>query len=216
MLTHMMELGAPIAGPAEHTARTVAIVLAGSWIALLLHELGHAFAALALGVRIWGIRLGAGPIVWRGAISECRMHLALLPFLGAVQLLDEDACAIGYRDIAAGRWRFEWGPRAWRAPIISAAGGVSNLVGVLLLGAWWNWIGQPPWGRCWETCAVRHGSQLRRVSQPAARFPIGWEPPARAHQRGRAVPGRGGGNGLSRSARNSSVGTSDHVPNPGD
>lgn len=146
MLTHMMELGAPIAGPAEHTARTVAIVLAGSWIALLFHELGHAFAALALGVRIWGIRLGAGPIVWRGAISECRMHLALLPFLGAVQLLDEDACAIGYRDIAAGRWRFEWGPRAWRAPIISAAGGVSNLVGVLLLGAWWNWIGQPPLG----------------------------------------------------------------------
>jgi hypothetical protein len=146
MLTHMTELGAPIAGPAEHTARTVAIVLAGSWIALLFHELGHAFAALALGVRIWGIRLGAGPIVWRGAISECRMHLALLPFLGAVHLLDEDACAIGYRDIAAGRWRFEWGPRAWRAPIISAAGGVSNLVGVLLLGAWWDWIGQPPLG----------------------------------------------------------------------
>jgi hypothetical protein len=146
MLAHLMELGSTMAGPVEHTARTLAIFLAGSWIALLFHELGHAFAALALGVRIWGIRLGAGPILWRGTIGESRMHLALVPFLGAVHLLDEDACSIGYRDIVAGRWRFEWGPRAWRAPIISAAGGVSNLVGVLLLGAWWNWVGQPSVG----------------------------------------------------------------------
>jgi hypothetical protein len=146
MLAHIMELGPTMAGSVEHVARTAAIFMAGSWIALLFHELGHGFAALALGVRIWGIRLGAGPILWHGAIGECRVHLALLPFLGAVHLLDEDACAIGYRDIDAGRWRFEWGPRAWRAPIISAAGGVSNLVAVLLLGAWWNWVGQPPLG----------------------------------------------------------------------
>jgi membrane-associated protease RseP (regulator of RpoE activity) len=146
MLARLIELASAMPGPLEHTARTVAIFIAGSWIALLFHELGHAFAALALGVRIWGIRLGAGPILWRGTVGECRVHLAILPFLGAVHLLDEDACAIGYRDIVAGRWRFEWGPRAWRAPVISAAGGVSNLVGVLLLGAWWNWMGQPPVG----------------------------------------------------------------------
>ena len=77
MLARLMEFASAMPGPLEHTARTVAIFIAGSWIALLFHELGHAFAALALGVRIWGIRLGAGPIVWRGAISECRMHLAL-------------------------------------------------------------------------------------------------------------------------------------------
>jgi hypothetical protein len=120
--------------------------LAGSWIALLLHELGHVAAALALGVRVWGIRLGAGPTLWQGQIGDCRVHLALFPVLGAVQLVDEDACAIGYRDIVAGHWRFEWVPGAWRAPIISAAGGLSNLVGLVALLAWWEWLGWPPLG----------------------------------------------------------------------
>ena len=120
--------------------------LAGSWIALLVHELGHGFAALVLGVRIWGIRLGIGPTVWQGRCGECRVHVRLLPFLGSVQLVDEDACAIGYRDIVAGTWRFEWVPGAWRAPIISAAGGLSNLVGLIMLLAWWNCLGRPALG----------------------------------------------------------------------
>ncbi|MGN6392636.1 MAG: site-2 protease family protein [Gemmatimonadales bacterium] len=127
-------------------AQATAVFFAASWIALLFHELGHAAAAFALGVRIWGIRLGVGPTLWRGRIGDCRVHLAALPFLGSVQLLDEDASAIGYRDIVAGRWRFEWCPDAWRAPVISAAGGVSNLIGLLLLGTWWQWLGQPGLG----------------------------------------------------------------------
>jgi membrane-associated protease RseP (regulator of RpoE activity) len=146
MHEHVVEWGSAVGLSAEHLVRTLAVVLGGSWIALLFHELGHAFSALALGVRIWGVRFGAGPVIWRGTVGECRVHIALLPFLGAVHLLDEDACAIGYRDIVAGRWRFEWGPQAWRAPIISAAGGISNLFGVLLLGAWWDWLGQPATG----------------------------------------------------------------------
>ena len=43
----------------------------------------------------------------------------------------------------AGRWRFEWGPEAWRAPIISAAGGVSNLLGLFLLAVGWELLGRP-------------------------------------------------------------------------
>jgi len=68
MLAHMMELASTMAGPIEDTARAAVIFVAGSWLALLFHELGHAFAALALGVRIWGVRLGAGPILWRGSV----------------------------------------------------------------------------------------------------------------------------------------------------
>ena len=124
----------------------VVVGLAGSWLALLLHELGHVAAALALRVRVWGIRLGVGPVVWRGRIGDCRVHLALFPFLGAVQLVDADACAIGYRDIVAGSWRFEWVPGAWRAPLISAAGGLTNLAGLVVLLAWWDCLARPALG----------------------------------------------------------------------
>jgi hypothetical protein len=117
-----------------------------SWIALLLHEAGHAGAAWLVGVRIWGVRLGMGPTLWQGTIGEARVHLALFPLLGAVHLLDEDASAIGYRDVARGRWRFVWGPEAWRAPIISAAGGFCNLVGLLLVALCWNAAGAPGLG----------------------------------------------------------------------
>jgi len=127
-------------------AASAGAFLAASWIALLFHELGHATAALALGVRIWGIRLGVGPTLWRGRWGECRIHVAAFPFLGSVQLLDEDACAIGYRDIAAGRWRFEWCSDAWRAPIISASGGLSNLLGLLIFLTAWQIAGQPDVG----------------------------------------------------------------------
>jgi hypothetical protein len=127
-------------------AELLLVALAGTWIALLLHELGHTAAASLLGVRVWGIRLGLGPTIWCGRVGECRVHLALFPFLGAVQLVDEDACAIGYRDIVAGSWRFEWVPGAWRAPIISAAGGLSNLAGLTVLLMLWDWIGRPALG----------------------------------------------------------------------
>lgn len=107
------------------------------WIALLFHELGHSAAAQAVGVRIWGMRLGMGPTIWRGSVNGRQIQICALPFLGAVTLLDADADAIGYRDVVAGDWRFEWGPGAWRAPIISAAGGLSNVVGMLIfLTAW--------------------------------------------------------------------------------
>ena len=117
-----------------------------SWIALIFHELGHALAAWLVRVRMWGIRLGVGPTIWQGRVGACRVHLAALPFLGAVHLLDEDACAIGYRDIVRGSWRFVWGPRAWRAPIISAAGGLGNLLGLILAIHWWQVVGQPSLG----------------------------------------------------------------------
>lgn len=134
---------ADMPGALRPLAQPVIIALVGSWIALLLHELGHAVAAWLVGVRIWGIRLGVGPSLWRGRIGECRVDVSIFPFLGAVQLLDQDAHAIGYKDIVAGTWRFEWGPEAWRAPIISAGGGISNLLGVLALVSFWNRLGQP-------------------------------------------------------------------------
>jgi hypothetical protein len=127
-------------------AEALLLFYAASWIALYVHELGHAAAAHALGVRVWGIRLGLGPAVFDGAIGGCRLRLGLLPVFGGVALDDRDASAIGYRDIRAGSWRFEWVRGAWRAPIISAAGGACNLLGVLLAAAYWSLAGKPPIG----------------------------------------------------------------------
>ncbi|HUF36752.1 MAG TPA: site-2 protease family protein [Gemmatimonadales bacterium] len=128
------------------TLQTVLVGLVASWIALVLHELGHAVAAWLVGVRIWGIQLGMGPTLWRGMVGETRVHFAIFPLLGAVHLLDEDASTIGYRDIARGRWRFQWGPHAWRAPIISAAGGLSNLAGLVMTTLAWSGAGAPWFG----------------------------------------------------------------------
>jgi hypothetical protein len=133
-----------LSNDAVHTAmRGILFGFVASWIALLFHELGHAFAAWLVGVRIWGVRLGMGPTIWSGMLGVTRVHLALFPLLGGVHLLDADASAIGYRDIARGRWRFVWGPQAWRAPIISAAGGISNLLGLMVTALAWNADGAP-------------------------------------------------------------------------
>ncbi len=118
-------------------ASSILAAFVAGWIALLFHELGHAAAAQAVGVRIWGMRLGLGPTIWRGSVNGKQIQICVLPVLGAVTLLDADADAIGYRDVVSGRWRFEWGPGAWRAPIVSAAGGLSNALGMLMfLTAW--------------------------------------------------------------------------------
>lgn len=113
------------------------------WIALLLHEFAHAAAAEAVGVRIWGMRFGTGPTIWRGTIDDRQVQVCALPFLGGITLLDEDAGTIGYRDIISGRWRFEWGPDAWRAPVISASGGLSNFFGMLIFITAWQIAGHP-------------------------------------------------------------------------
>ena len=132
------DLPEALRGGAIAFAKPLALAYVASWIALYAHEVGHATAARALGVRIWGIRLGIGPALFDGTVAGCRLRIRLFPLVGSVILLDDDASAIGYRDIKPGPWRFEWGREAWRAPVISASGGVSNLlVSMLVVGYWW-------------------------------------------------------------------------------
>jgi Zn-dependent protease len=130
-MTHLIRLFSDAAG-APLTTQLV-IGLAACWVALLVHEGGHLLAAFALGVRVWGVRVGCGPRLWSGQVRGVRVHLALLPAIGAVQLVDDDARAIGYRDIYRRVWRFEWVADSWKAPIISAAGGMANFAMALLL-----------------------------------------------------------------------------------
>jgi membrane-associated protease RseP (regulator of RpoE activity) len=135
LLTHVVRAVAQSPFAAE-TLTTLALGVAMCWLAMVVHELGHALAALILGVRIWGINLGIGPTLWQRTIRGCRVRVGLVPLVGSVQLLDADALAIGYRDIRQGFWRFEWVPGSWRAPIISAAGGMANLLATMAFAFW--------------------------------------------------------------------------------
>ena len=111
-----------------YAARLALLAFGAAWVALLVHELGHAIGASATGVRLWGIRLGTGPVVYEGSIGALQCRIAWLPFGGTILLLDEDAHEIGYRDVYQRCWRFTWVPGAWRAPLISAAGPLTSLV----------------------------------------------------------------------------------------
>ena len=111
-----------------HAARLALLAFGAAWVALLVHELGHAIGASATDVRLWGIRLGTGPVVYEGSIGALQCRIAWLPFGGTILLLDEDAHEIGYRDVYQRCWRFTWVPGAWRAPLIAAAGPLTSLV----------------------------------------------------------------------------------------
>lgn len=119
--------------------RVLLLVFSAAWMALLIHELGHALTAHLLGVRIWSLSLGRGPVLWQGMIGQVRVRLALFPLHGEVRLFDRDAEDLGYRDAATGGSRFEWREgRSWRAPLISLAGTYANLVAAKAVMAFWE------------------------------------------------------------------------------
>jgi membrane-associated protease RseP (regulator of RpoE activity) len=124
--------------------RVVILVFVAAWIALLLHELAHALMARALGIRVWAVSLGRGPVLWNRPIGRCQVRVALLPLYGHVSLVDQDAEALGYRWVGRPQVGFEWlQGSSWRAPLITAAGSVSNLVGAHLVLAYWIWMPRP-------------------------------------------------------------------------
>ncbi len=118
--------------------RVVVMVFIAAWVALALHELAHALAARLLGVRIWSITLGRGPVLWEGFVGRCQVRIALLPLHGEVRLVDGDAERLGYRNLQASAWGFVWlAGSSWRAPIISGAGGIANLLGAKAVLLYW-------------------------------------------------------------------------------
>jgi hypothetical protein len=118
--------------------RVLLLVLAAAWLALLIHELGHALVARLLGVRVWSISLGRGPVLWQGKLGPSHVRLALFPVHGEVRLYDGDAHDIGYEEAATGGTRFEWRQgQSWRAPVITLAGTVGNLLAAKAVIAFW-------------------------------------------------------------------------------
>ncbi len=119
--------------------RSFVLVFIGSWSALLVHELSHAFVARALGVRLWSVTLGYGPKLFNREIGGCRVQIGVLPLKGEVSLHDEDARELGYVNVERPDWSFDWREgSSWRAPIISAAGGLANFTAAMgIITYWW-------------------------------------------------------------------------------
>jgi membrane-associated protease RseP (regulator of RpoE activity) len=124
--------------------RIFLLVFIAAWTALLVHEIAHAVTARALGIRVWAITLGRGPVLWSGVFRGCRVHVALLPLHGEVRLHDQDAESIGYRSVQSAAWRFEWLLRSsWRAPLITGAGSLANLLAAKAIVMYWMWMPGP-------------------------------------------------------------------------
>ncbi len=127
-----------------YSVRVVVLVFVAAWVALLMHELAHALVARMLGVRVWGISLGRGPLLWSGTIGSCQVRVGLLPLHGEVRLMDQDAEALGYRRIGSPKPAFQWlSGSSWRAPLITAAGSVANLLTAKAVAAYWAVIPGP-------------------------------------------------------------------------
>jgi len=136
--------------------QVVLLVFISAWVALLLHELAHGLVAFAVGVRPYSITLGGGPVLYRGSVGGCAVRLGILPIHGEVRFRDEDAHLLGYRNVGREDWSFEWSPGSWRAPLITAAGGLANLLAAGAVVAYWTWMPRltPPTFALFAMCLV--------------------------------------------------------------
>jgi Zn-dependent protease len=68
------------------------------------------------------------------------VQVGLLPVHGEIRLHDLDAEALGYRAYHTARWSFEWGRGSWRAPAITVAGSLANLLVAAGILSYWVWM----------------------------------------------------------------------------
>ena len=127
-----------------YSLRVLLLVFVAAWTALAVHELAHALVARVLGVRVWRVTLGWGPLLWEGDLAGTRFRVALLPLYGGVSLHDEDARGLGYSLLQPGDCVFQWlHGSSWRAPVISAAGSLANLLGAAGVALYWLSMPKP-------------------------------------------------------------------------
>ncbi len=138
---------------------------------VLIHELGHYFAARRCGVKVLRFAIGFGPIIWsrRLGSDQTEWAIGLLPLGGYVKMLDERE-----GDVAASEL-----PRAFnqqtvgRRAFIVVAGPVANL----LLAIFLYWLvfmagmielkprlGVPPQGSPAATAGIEAGFTVRAVN----------------------------------------------------
>lgn len=100
-------------------------------VIILIHELGHFFAAKACGIYVKEFAFGFGPVLLRKKGKETEYVLRALPFGGACTFEGEDG---GYEEGKDGEIEVEVNPRAfnrapiWQRMIVILAGPLMNLI----------------------------------------------------------------------------------------
>lgn len=100
----------------------------------------------------WGLPYGLQILV----LVFIAAWVALLLHELAHGLRDEDAQQLGYRNVGREDWSFEWRHGSWRAPLISAAGGLANFFAAAAVVAYWTWMPRlsPPSFALFAMCLV--------------------------------------------------------------
>lgn len=97
------------------------VILLG--VMILIHELGHFWAALAVGVKVDTFSIGFGPRLWGFQRGETDFRISAVPFGGYVRMLGQepgDEHALDPRSLQAK-------PR-WQRAIVIIAGPMMNLI----------------------------------------------------------------------------------------
>ncbi len=97
------------------------VILLG--VMILIHELGHFWAALSVGVKVETFSLGFGPRIWGFQRNDTDFRLSAIPFGGYVRMLGElpgDENAVDPRSFQA--------KARWQRAIVIAAGPLMNIL----------------------------------------------------------------------------------------
>jgi regulator of sigma E protease len=108
----------------------VAAVLAFAFL-IVVHELGHALAARAVGMKIVRFSVGYGKVLWSFRLGETEIALSAIPFGGYCWIggmIPED----GVDPAAPHAWLNQ---HAWRRTLAIAAGPVASYLGAVFVAA---------------------------------------------------------------------------------
>jgi regulator of sigma E protease len=139
-------------------------------VLIIVHELGHYFAARWCGVKVLRFSIGFGPVLWQKKMGRDATEWAVsaFPLGGYVKMLDEREAEVPSAELHRAFNRQGVGKRS----LIVAAGPLANFALAILL-YWAVFIygtnellpvlGTPPEGSPAAAAAIRNGEQVRQA-----------------------------------------------------